>query len=275
MSFNISPRNQRLAELASMVVNGEKTYKLDHIASVNIDGRFYFTVFRRYNSPYNIIVEDYNDDFYLFQDETIRQTLANILCLSEAEEYQLAPQSAFSFKHNGPAPLSADILDMSWIDLQGRFEAVNMNLYPFGAYSDTRWDDDKEEEYEDDTPSTPRDQIIEPQHEPPGAPERPYMHEDYHAAHLLLTISIPQTNNPLVRRECDGKPLSLRHSDTAISGQKRKREPVCYCDFYSDEEFEEDMADEDEDEDEEYEDDTADEANYTILRNGTMIPKAF
>ena len=89
MSFNTSPRNQRLAELASMVVNGEQTHKLDHIATVHIDGRFYFTVFRRYNSPYNIIVEDYNADFYLFQNEPVRQTLANILCLSEAEERQL------------------------------------------------------------------------------------------------------------------------------------------------------------------------------------------
>lgn len=263
MSFNTSPRNQRLAELASMVVNGEKTYKLDHIASVNIDGRFYFTVFRRYNSPYNIIVEDYNDDFYLFQDETIRQTLANILCLSEAEEYQLAPQSTFSFKHNGPAPLATDVLDMSWIDLQGRFEAVNMNLNPFSTYSDTRWDSVKEEEYEDDTPSTPRDQIIEPQQEPPGAPERPYTQEDYRAAHLLLTISIPQMDDPFVERECDGTPISLRHGDIA-SGQKRRREPECYCDFHSDEEYEEAAAEDEED-----------EANYTILRNGTMIPKSF
>lgn len=256
-----TPRNQRLAELAAMVVNGEQTYKLDHIATVHIDERFYFTVFRRYNSPYNIIVEDYNADFYLFQNERIRQTLANILCLSEAEEHQLTPQSVFSFKHNGPAPLGTDVLDMGWVELQERFEAVNMNLEPFGNYSDTRRDDVKDE---DDIPSTPRDQIIAPQQEPPGAPARPYTQEDYHAAHLLLTISIPQVDDPLAERECDGKPLSLRRSDRT-SGQKRRREPVCYCDFHSDEEYEEQLQAEA----------TEAEANYTVLRNGTMIPKPY
>ena len=138
-----------------------------------------------------------------------------------------------------------------------------MNLSPFGAYSDTFRDDVKDEEYEDDTPSTPRDQIIEPQQEPPGAPGRPYTQEDYRAAHLLLTISIPRVDDSLAERECDGAALSLRHSG-ATSGQKRRREPECYCDFHSDEEFEEAAAEEEDD-----------EANYTVLRNGTMIPKLF
>jgi hypothetical protein len=255
-----SPRNQRLAELAAMVVNGEQTYKLDHIATIHIDGRHYFTVFRRYNSPYNIVVEDYNADFYLFQNERARQTIANILCLSEGEEHQLTTKTAFSFKHNGEAPLGAsgEMLDMSWLEVQAQFEALNVNLYPFGNYNDTPRDDVKEE---DDGLSTPRDQIIEPQQEPPGAPPRPYTQEDYRAAHLLLTISIPQVDDPLVERECDGKPLSLRRSDR-VSGQKRRREPMCYCDFHSDEEYEEQLAS------------TDDEVNYTILRNGTMIPKA-
>ncbi len=269
-----TPRNQRLAELAAMIVNGEQTYKLDHIATIHIDGRYYFTVFRRYNSPYNMIVEDYNDDFYLFQNETVRQTLANILCLSESEEFQLTTKNVFSFKHNGEAPLGGEMLDMTWLEVQARFEAVNVNLYPFGAYGDSRYDtrsdnvfaeraSDDAMDDKDDTPSTPRDQMIEEQTEPPGAPARPpsVASNDYHTAHLLLTISIPQVTTPEVKRECDGKPLSMRNQD--VQSRKRKREePVCYCDFHSE--------DEDDDDDEE---ETVDTANYTILRNGTMIPK--
>jgi hypothetical protein len=267
---NQSPRNQRLAELAAMVVDGEHTYKLDHIATIHIGERFYFTVFRRYNSPYNIVVEDYNDDFYLFQNETVRCTLANILCLSEGEDAQLSTRMLFSFKHNGPAMsiTSRDPLDMTWLELQERFEAANMNLYPFGTYAD--WRDDVcdgaydqevmyyDEDTKDDTPSTPREQMMEEQTEPPGAPARP-PYDDYRNAQLLLTISIPQVTEAELQRECDGEPLSLRNQD--VQSRKRKREPVCYCDFHSEEE-------------EEGEDDeTVDTANYTILRNGTMIPK--
>jgi len=239
-----------------MVVNGEHTYKLDHITTINIDGRHYFTVFRRFNSPYNIVVEDYNGDFYLFQNDTVRRTLAAILCLSESEEYYLATQAAFSFKHNGPAPnMAYDPLDMHWIELQERFEAVNINLYPFGSYNDSyRADDIKEE----DTPSTPRSQMIQTPTDPPGAPERPPSRETLEAAHTLLMLSIPRVDDAWEEREDDGPTLSMRFAD--IQSRKRKREPVCYCEMHAD--------------DEESDDETVDMNNFTILRNGTMIPKA-
>jgi hypothetical protein len=250
----ITPRNKRLAELAAMVVNGEHTYKLDHITTIHIDGRHYFTVFRRYNSPYNIVVEDYNEDIYLFQNDIARQTLGAILCLSDYEENALATQAAFSFKHNGPAPEGGELLDMRWIELQQRFEAVNINLCPFGAYSDYRADTKDE-----DTPSTPRDQMIQTPTDPPGAPERPPSAETLDAAYTLLSLSIPRVDDPWGEREDNHPKLSMRFED--IQSRKRKREPVCYCEMHVDDYDESD-------------DETVDTNNYTILRNGTMIPKA-
>lgn len=99
MSF--ADRNTRLISLSQMVVHGNIIHKLDYVASVYINCRYYFNVYRRYNSPYNFIIEDANGDIHLHQDHTVRTSLQNILCLSELDSQRLFTLNATSFKHNG------------------------------------------------------------------------------------------------------------------------------------------------------------------------------
>jgi hypothetical protein len=63
----LTERDMRLNELSQIVIDGVVTYKLDHIATVFINGRHYFNVFRRYNNSVEIVVEDYCGDFYCQQ----------------------------------------------------------------------------------------------------------------------------------------------------------------------------------------------------------------
>jgi len=251
-------RTARLHDLSKMVVNGQVTSKLDHIAAISINGSWYFNVYRRYNSPYNIVIEDKNFDIYLHGDYTVRQSLGTILCLPPWEASNIYTWNAISYMHNGPPPsLSMDIADMSWTEIQDRYQAVNVNFGGIFHYLPPVHEVVEEDIKEEDTLSTPRSQMIQTPTDPPGAPERPPSRETVEAAHALLLLSIPRPDDAWEEREDDGPTLSMRFAD--IQSRKRKREPVCYCEMHSDDESD---------------DETVDMNNFTILRNGTMIPKA-
>jgi hypothetical protein len=305
MSACCQSRNERLTRLSQMIINDQLTSKLDSIATIYINGRFYFNVFRRYNSPYNIVIEDINGDIYLHQDHTIRTSLKTVLCLNDYDSGNMYTTNALSFKHNGPVPsMDVDIADMRWSEVQGKYNAVSVDFTGiWHEYTNTSLptpcelapsaaNNGSEEFYiKSEAPSTPKDQMIPP---PicPAAPERPnYTNDEINAANTLLSLCIPHIISPFEVRMCDGPTLSMRFADIQnrnsepLSGKKRYRVPVCYCEMDDDDDDEE-MSDEsdteksggsygdDENSDENSDESSVDENNYTVLRNGTMIPKS-
>lgn len=260
MSYNTETdiRNSKLIDLAKMVVDGGITYKLDFIAKIQINDWFFFNVFRRYNSPYNFVIEDHCGDVYLHQDYTVRKSLQTVLCLSDTDARNLYTRSSFSYKHTGPVPsLTEDLADLRWSEIQSRYLAVSVNFggvywpYPFvprDLTSDLNHVEIKEEPH----PVTPPNQITSSQLN--NVPLT-----DSQAANALLSLRVPEIQYPFEKRESDGPTLSMRFAD--IQNRKRKREELntCYC-----------MVDE---EDDWSDDESIDTNNYTVLRNGTMIPK--
>jgi hypothetical protein len=253
-------RNERLAQLSQMVVNGQICHKLDHIATIYINSRFYFNVFRRYNSPYNIVIEDPNSDIYLQQDHTIRTSLKTVLCLPDYEASNIYTWNATSYKHNGPVPsVDKDIADMRWSEVHGNYHAISVNFGGIFHYEHIM--PTPEQDVKDECPSTPRSQIVQSPLNPPNAPERPSRtKEDIEAANILVSLSIPQNSDPFGLRESDGPTLSMRFSDIL----NRRNMASCYCQM--DEEC-------DEESDNEYDEDDYDENNFIVLRNGTLVPK--
>jgi hypothetical protein len=238
----MSQRNERLIDLSKMAIDGTIAHKIDHIATVNINGRHYFNVFRRYNSPYNIVIEDNNTDIYLHQDNTIRESLQTVLCLPDWETDNIYTWNATSYRHNGPIPsISHDIADMRWTEVHSRFYAINVNFGGiFNDYHTTH-------NTVINPPSTPITHIHPPN--VTAGPDQPI--SDVEAAHILLTLSIPPHSDFFVMAESDSPTLSMRFAD----GKKRKEHISCYCQMDSD--------------------DDDDENNYTVLRSGTQIPKPF
>jgi hypothetical protein len=247
MSFDSSYiRNNKLVELSQMVVNGQITFKLDFIAHISINSHYYFSVFRRYNNPYNIVIEDMAGDVYVHQDTTVRESLQNILCLNDEVVANMHTFEVFSYKHNGAAPtVWCDIADLKWTEIQSQFEAVNVEFRGILQDYHNIVDCIKTEEI----PSTPVDYII-PSVAIPSTPVKASI-SDREAARIL--IDIPKMADLDEVRECDGPSLSMRFADI----QKRKNDCLraCYC-------FEEDDEEEEDNED-----------NYIVLRSGTMIPK--
>jgi hypothetical protein len=58
----MATREQQLNLFSEIVINGRITRKLDFLGTVSIYNWQYFNVWRRYNNPYEIVLEDQNGD---------------------------------------------------------------------------------------------------------------------------------------------------------------------------------------------------------------------
>lgn len=121
--------DQDLEEMSWMVVNGKMIKKLDLIGIIHIYDEEYFTVYRRYNNVYEIVIKDYNNDIYVRKDEPIYKSLQNILCLSDDQMENIYTMNAISFKHNSLLPSSMNHLEeMYWSDIQSEWYGLSMNV---------------------------------------------------------------------------------------------------------------------------------------------------
>ena len=120
----IQNRNQALQDLGQLVVNGQIIYKIDQIAMIQIDGKHYFNVFRRYNSVYEIVLEDFNGDMFFHKDYTVKQSLERLLCLSENDKMYMIDVHEFSKN----APYDYNALEMRWSELHRQLNGASINI---------------------------------------------------------------------------------------------------------------------------------------------------
>lgn len=264
-SETIHMRNSKLMNLGQMILDGELAYKLDLIAKIKINDQPYFNVFRRYNSPYNILVEhEQTGDIYYGMNYTMRQSILDIFCLSLYFPTEaMTATSAISYKHSAGikdlCKSDNDILDMSWTEIQSEFEAIQVNIILDWelkhAYNYTQ------HEIKTET-TTPSKQTIP--EVVPAAPVKP-TRDEREVAVGLMRLSIPDYDSDY-QSESDRPTLSMRFADI----QNRKREyNQCYCnmeeDSSSEEEYEGDFPESDSESDS--------EDNYIVLRNGRKYRK--
>lgn len=259
--IDIATRNSRLMSLSQMLVDNKITYKLDHIANVQINGQHYFSVFRRYNSVYEIVIEDMRGDIYCHKDYRIRQSIEDILCISHQEANNLYTVNAVSYKYNSPITTAIELGDLRWSELQKRYYAVNVNFggilqdfqYSYNAYNQTQTKQYPLAQPMQTETQTQTNYVLNPED---------VKEEDVAAANTLLRISIPTPTDQVC--ESDRPTLSMKFTD--IMTRKRKREESCYCKMDCD-----NVDDSSEgSQSGPYE---LNDMYYTVLRNGTRIPK--
>lgn len=132
MMFNdtytvLAARNERLQNLATIMVNGSPVCKIDYIASIQIHSTHYFNVYRRYNNVYEIIVEDYRGEFHVFKDMPLRDIIASILCLPVCEYYSMSVLTAYSYGHNSPI-YSDFVINAPVSHIHSHYNGISVNL---------------------------------------------------------------------------------------------------------------------------------------------------
>jgi hypothetical protein len=240
-------RNNKLLALSEVVLGGQTYHKLDLIANVSLNGMPFCMVYRRYNSPYEYILEDTSGEFLCHKDYTLRQSLATSLAHYQVASTAFTVLNVSTFKYNTDILYSAtNILDMRWSDISKIYCGIVINLggIPYNYYTFP--------------------QI----YQPADAPLTPAVNSD--------RLDVPDAPLKTDRSELDAADTLLHLNKEyvtpvtlfpeSVSGKKRARgDTNCYCMFDSEDDF-----DYQEDSDVET---SVDENKYTILRNGTMIPK--
>jgi hypothetical protein len=305
MSYDLTARNNALDSICEISLNGYMTKKLDFLGTIHIYGVHYFNVFRRYNSVYEIVIEDFHGDFHFHKDYTIRQSLQHILCLSDEQMEGIYTRYATSFKH-GSCPMTSmhDAPNMHWSELQHQWQAAALD---FGGIL---------EEYHRATAQV-KNEVVDPVLE--GPLEAPLEAQDEHkqlevvgtpcVLHAPLKIPYapihertkPQQININLDSEAAEILLSLRASRKRgkslsdrfkeVENKKRTWTQLSESESESDSEEEQDQEDDEQhDEQEEDEEDDQEESEEeqeeseeeqeevkrkpswcTVLRNGTTI----
>ena len=115
----------QLEAISQLYINGKLYSKLDYLGSISIKSVVYFHVYRRYNSIYEIVLVDANDDFHFHSDVTIGDSIKAIMCLTDEQMEDASVTEAISFKRNSSVHLT---LDTRWSYLQHLSQGAVINV---------------------------------------------------------------------------------------------------------------------------------------------------
>jgi hypothetical protein len=296
MSYDITARNNALDAMCEISLNGYTTKKLDFLGTIHIYGVHYFNVFRRYNSVYEIVLEDFHGDFHFHKDYTIRQSLQSILCLSNEQMEGLYTRYATSFKH-GSCPMTSmhDAPNMHWSELQQQWQAAALD---FGGILEeyhrsceqikNEVDPVLEGELEEASQALPPLDDLPPLqiqgtpcvlHAPLKIPYAPLRER---TNPQQITINMEEGADILLSLRSHAKGTNLSDRFTEMENKKRTWTQLSESeseDEEEDEQEEEQEEEEEEEEEEQEEDDQEEEEEEnhkkpswcTVLRNGTTI----
>lgn len=238
-----------------MVVNDTIHTKLDTIAEIYIHNIKYFTVYRRYNSVYEIVIKYINNDIYVRKDSTIRQALQDVLCLSGKELWNMYTDQAYSYGHNAPIISLIDLVDSHWTEIQEQYSTIRMNVG--GILQDfQRVYDQMNTPKKDELTTFSWSRVPTKEEKLRNASPFSFTWESQVKKEEKKATFVEESEkkedvptNVVVQLSTEKEPWSLLIP---------KREWICYCDY--------ELRDEEEEEEE-------DDKNYIVLRNGKRIRK--
>jgi hypothetical protein len=279
MSYDLTARNNALDAMCEISLNGYTTKKLDFLGTIHIYGVHYFNVFRRYNSVYEIVLEDFHGDFHFHKDYTIRQSLQHILCLSDEQMEGIYTRYATSFKH-GSCPMTSmhDAPNMHWSELQQQWQAAALDFG--GILEEYHRSCEQIKNEVDPVLEGPLEQDEHKQLEVVGTPC--VLHEPLKIPYAPIQERTKKPQQITINMEEGAEILlSLRKRGTNLSDrfakmENKKRTWTQLSESESEEE-EDEQEEEDEEEEDEQEEEEEEEENHkkpswcTVLRNGTTI----
>jgi hypothetical protein len=118
--------------MSEIVVNHEPITKVDSLVRIDLYGFWHYTIFRRYNSPYDIMVEDIHRNVVLLERSataTIRSIMRQLrgISPSEADGIYIANNYALEFG-SSDTDILRHALDMPLIDIQRLYSGLFLNL---------------------------------------------------------------------------------------------------------------------------------------------------
>jgi hypothetical protein len=118
-------------KMSELTINSEVTSKVDALVRVDIYGFWYYTIFRRYNSPYDILVEDIHKNVILLEKSStsVRQIMAQLLHLTSVEAAKIYVANNHSMAQAcSSAEIAMIALDLTFAEIQTLYSGLYLNL---------------------------------------------------------------------------------------------------------------------------------------------------
>lgn len=276
--YDYTTRMQRLNEISTINANGRYFQKLDMISVLTINSSYTVNVYRRYNSEYNVVIEDCYGNLSFHQDESLYITLKNRYNLSDAELSSMYVSYFYSFKHNSVLNyIPCSIFTMKWSDIQDKYSAVDMALnYELNPVSepDVKSEDVTNEDENSDDDSTIQSEEssdVSSSDSSSAVNEEKTYEPVMYLASLFSCPSCPPFTNVIVNVQ----PVKVCNDEDGCCIRICKKRSFCNMNEDSDDETSSVKSESSEEEEDEYEEqeETDNELQYTVLRNGTKFRK--
>lgn len=162
--MNIDYINKCLTDMSAIVVDGTIITRLDHLAYISIDNQWFINVYRRYNSPYDIVVVCNNNEIIAQTDGFVIDSIMNAFYLTHEHLSLIEYMTVHSIKYNMPL-FDTDILNKRWSDIHQQYTSVSINM--FGLLNTIPVYQEQQQQ-EQQTPVKVKE---EPKEAPPQTPE--------------------------------------------------------------------------------------------------------
>lgn len=117
--------------MSELTINGEITMKVDALARIDLYGFWYYTIFRRYNSVYDILVEDIHKNVVLVEKSTttMRQIITQLHNLDHISSNMIYIANNHSMEHScSSQEITLTALDRPLLEIQRLYTGLYLNL---------------------------------------------------------------------------------------------------------------------------------------------------
>lgn len=127
ITYHPDRRNEVLHDLSLLSICGQSVHKLETLGTVFIDNRKAYNVFRRFNSPYEILLESDDHTIHFHKNYYVLESLHRLLG-SQMEHLEVV--AVYSYRHHGAlvSPEACHIPTLRWDELHHMWSGASIYL---------------------------------------------------------------------------------------------------------------------------------------------------
>lgn len=127
ITYHPDRRNDVLHDLSLLSICGQSVHKLETLGTIFIDNRKAYNAFRRFNSPYEILLESDDHTIHFHKNYYVLESLHRLLG-SQMEHLEVV--AVYSYRHHGAlvSPEACHIPTLRWDELHQMWSGASIYL---------------------------------------------------------------------------------------------------------------------------------------------------
>jgi hypothetical protein len=177
ITYHPDRRNDVLHDLSLLSICGQSVHKLETLGTVFIDNRKAYNAFRRFNSPYEILLESDDHTIHFHKNYYVLESLQRLLG-SQMEHLEVV--AVYSYRHHGAlvSPEACHIPTLRWDELHQMWSGASIYLESRQQEQQEQWASPiaspaEQDDYSSHESESEDDAFASPEASRPTIPETP------------------------------------------------------------------------------------------------------